>query len=259
MSHSPPIFPDLAGKSVLITGGASGIGRAAALAFAQAGGRVVIADVDEAGGVETAAQINQTGGEAIFVLADVSQSDQVKNMVAHAVQAYGRLDCAFNNAGFEGRLARTADVTEADFDRIIAVNLKGVWLCLKHELNQMLRQGSGVIVNTASVAGLVGAHSMSAYGASKHGVVGLTRAAAVEYADKEIRVNAVCPSVIDTPMARRGFAQFPQFRQNVEAANPSRRLGQPEEVVTAVLWLCSAASSFVTGAALPVDGGFTAQ
>ncbi|MFQ5436481.1 MAG: SDR family oxidoreductase, partial [Anaerolineae bacterium] len=163
------------------------------------------------------------------------------------------------NAGIEGDIVRTADVTEADFDRIMAVNVKGVWLCMKHQIPQMIAQGGGVIVNTASVAGLVGTHSMPVYGAGKHAVIGLTKSAALEYARKNIRINAVCPSVINTPMVRRGFTSFPQFVEATKRLNPMRRLGEPEEVAAAVLWLCSAEASFVNGTALTVDGGFTAQ
>ncbi|MFQ5422304.1 MAG: SDR family oxidoreductase [Anaerolineae bacterium] len=246
-------------KVVLITGGGSGIGRVTALAFAQAGARLIIADIDVAGGEETAVFIQSQGAEAIFIRTDVSQAADVEKMVQGAVRKYGRLDIAFNNAGIEGDIVRTADVTEADFDRIMAVNVKGVWLCMKHQIPQMIAQGGGVIVNTASVAGLVGTHSMPVYGAGKHAVIGLTKSAALEYARKNIRINAVCPSVINTPMVRRGFTSFPQFVEATKRLNPMRRLGEPEEVAAAVLWLCSAEASFVNGTALTVDGGFTAQ
>jgi len=249
----------LANKIALVTGGASGIGRATAVLFAQSGAKVVVADIDAAGGAETVQTIIAQGDEAFFIQADVSQSDAVQQMINETVARYGRLDCAFNNAGIEGDIRRTADVTEEDFDRIMAVNLKGVWLCLKYEIRQMLDQGGGVIVNTASVAGLVGTHSMPVYGASKHAIVGLTKSAAVEYGRKNIRINAVCPSVINTPMMQRGFTEFPQFVEATKRLNPMRRLGEPEEVAQAVLWLCSDAASFTNGAALTVDGGFTAQ
>ncbi len=249
----------LENKAVLITGGGSGIGRAAALVMARERARLAIADIDADGGQETVRLVREQGGAAVFVATDVSQAQAAAGLVERVVAEYGRLDCAFNNAGIEGELARTADITEADFDRIIAVNLKGVWLCLKYEIQQMLRQGGGAIVNTASAAGLVGTHSMSVYGASKHGVVGLTKSAAVEYAGKGIRINAVCPSVINTPMADRTFAKFPKFERGIKNMNPSHRLGEAAEVAEAVAWLCSDAASFVTGAALPIDGGFTAQ
>ena len=249
----------LTNKVTLITGAGAGIGRAAALAFAQAGARLALVDVNEEAGATTATLIREAGGEAIFVRADVRQAAEVARMVQATVAHFGRLDCAFNNAGIEGPPTRTADTPEADFDQIIAVNLKGVWLCMKYEIQQMLAQGGGVIVNTASVAGLVGAHSMPAYAASKHGVIGLTKTAAVEYARKNIRVNAVCPAVIRTAMVERALDVMPQLAEGMIAANPSRRLGEPAEVAAAVLWLCSDAASFVTGAALTIDGGLTAQ
>jgi NAD(P)-dependent dehydrogenase (short-subunit alcohol dehydrogenase family) len=249
----------LQNKVALITGGGSGIGRATAVHFANAGAQVAIADLNPTGGQETVDQITAAGGDAFFVQADVAQAADVQAMIHAVVAHYGRLDCAFNNAGIEGNPARTKDTTEADFDRIIAINLKGVWLCMKHELEQMLAQGHGVIVNTASVAGLVGAHSMPAYAASKHGVIGLTRTAAVEYARKNIRINAICPSFVQTPLVDRAFAALPGLEQGVINANPSRRLAEPHEIAQAVLWLCSDAASFVNGTALTVDGGFTAQ
>lgn len=249
----------LQNKVALITGGGSGIGRATAVLFAREGAQVVVADVNLDGAEETVQLIADEGGEAFAFQADVRRAVDVQAMVGEAVARYGRLDCAFNNAGIEGPPVRTMEVTEADFDLIMAVNLKGVWLCMKYELEQMVAQGGGAIVNTASVAGLVGAHSLPVYAASKHGVVGLTRSAAVEYGRKNIRINAVCPSVIDTPMVQRGFDLFPQFVESTVRWNPMRRLGQAGEVARAVLWLCSDAASFTNGAALTVDGGFTAQ
>jgi len=246
-------------KIALITGGGSGIGRTTAVLFAQEGAKVAVVDVNLEGAQETAQIIGDSGGHAFAFQADVSQAADVQAMVGEVVARYGRVDCAFNNAGVEGHLVRTVDVDEADFDHIIAVNLKGVWLCMKYELEQMLAQGSGTIVNTASAAGLLGSHSMSAYAASKHGVVGLTRTAATEYGRKNIRINAVCPSVIDTPMVARGFEAFPRYIEATIQLNPMRRLGQADEVARAVLWLCSDAASFTNGVALPVDGGFTAQ
>jgi NAD(P)-dependent dehydrogenase (short-subunit alcohol dehydrogenase family) len=246
-------------KVVLITGAASGIGRVTALSFAQDGALLILADIDEAGGYETQKLVAGLGAAAHFVLTDVSHTDDVAAMVQAAVDEYGRIDIAFNNAGIEGDVVRTADVTEADFDRIMAVNVKGVWLCMKHQIPQMIAQGGGAIVNTASVAGLVGTHSMPVYGASKHAIVGLTKSAALEYARKNIRINAVCPSVINTPMVQRGFTTFPQFVETTKRLNPMRRLGEPEEVAAAVLWLCSDEASFVNGSALTIDGGFTAQ
>ncbi|MCP5094013.1 MAG: SDR family oxidoreductase [Chloroflexi bacterium] len=248
-----------ANKVVMVTGGASGIGRVTALAFASEGATLILADINEAGGQETQAFIAEQGAEAIFVQADVSQSADVEGLVREAVGRYGRIDIAFNNAGIEGGIVRTADVAETDFDHIMAVNVKGVWLCMKHQIPQMIAQGGGAIVNTASVAGLVGTHSMPVYGASKHAVIGLTKSAALEYARKNIRINAVCPSVIDTPMVQRGFTTFPKFVETTTRINPMRRLGTPDEVAAAVLWLCSDEASFVNATALTIDGGFTAQ
>ncbi len=249
----------LQNKVVLVTGGASGIGRVTALALAQAGAKVAIADVNAAAGESTAQLLRERGSDALFVPTDVGDAAAVQALIYTIVAAYGRLDCAFNNAGIEGLPTRTADANEDDFDQIMRVNVKGVWLCMKYELQQMVAQGGGVIVNTASVAGLVGAHSLPIYSASKHAVVGLTKSAAVEYARKGVRVNAVCPTVIRTPMVERGLAALPQFMDVVKQSIPMRRIGEPEEVAAAVLWLCSDASRFVTGATLTIDGGFTAQ
>ena len=249
----------LQNKVVLVTGGASGIGRVTALALAHAGAKVAVADVNAAAGEEIAQLIRERQSEALFVPTDVGDAAAVQALIQTIVATYGRLDCAFNNAGIEGLPTRTADASEDDFDQIMRVNVKGVWLCMKYELQQMVAQGGGVIVNTASVAGLVGAHSLPIYSASKHAVVGLTKSAAVEYARKGVRVNAVCPTVIRTPMVERGLAALPQFMDVVKQSIPMRRIGEPEEVAAAVLWLCSDASRFVTGATLTVDGGFTAQ
>jgi NAD(P)-dependent dehydrogenase (short-subunit alcohol dehydrogenase family) len=249
----------LGGKVALVTGGGSGIGRATALAFAREGAKVVVADVVVAGGAETVARIQQVGGEATFVKTDVSQATEVEALITATVAAYGRLDCAHNNAGVEGVEALTADYPEADWDRVISINLKGVWLCMKYELPQMQRQGAGAIVNTASIAGLVGAHRMSAYVASKHAVAGLTKTAALEYAKAGIRVNAVCPGVIRTPMVERIFSRHPRAETHMTGLEPIGRLGTPEEVAAAVVWLCSDAASFVTGHTLAVDGGVVAQ
>ena len=249
----------LQNKVVLVTGGASGIGRVTALALAQAGAKVALADVDAAGGEATAKLIQEHGSEALFVRTDVGDAAAVQSLMQTIITTYGRLDCAFNNAGIEGLPTRTADASEDDFDRIMRVNVKGVWLCMKAEIQQMVAQGGGVIVNTASVAGLVGAHSLPIYSASKHAVVGLTKSAAVEYARKGVRVNAVCPTVIRTPMVERGLAALPEFMDVVKQSIPMRRIGEPEEVAAAVLWLFSDASRFVTGTTLTIDGGFTAQ
>jgi NAD(P)-dependent dehydrogenase (short-subunit alcohol dehydrogenase family) len=250
---------EFAGQVALVTGAGSGIGRASALAFARAGARVVVADVATPGGEETVRLITASGGEAHFVGADVSQPGDVEALVRQTIERYGRLDLAHNNAGIESARAATHTCTEENWDRTLAVNLKGVWLCLKYEIAAMLRQGGGAIVNTASVAGLVGLPELPAYVASKHGIVGLTKTAALEYAPRGIRVNAVCPGVIRTPMIERFAAANPQAQTELSAAEPIGRLGEPEEVAQAVLWLCSAAASFVTGSCLPVDGGWVAR
>lgn len=247
------------GKIALVTGGGSGIGRATALTFAREGAKVVVADVVVAGGEETVRLIKAAGGEASFVKADMAKAAEVEALVQKAVATYGRLDCAHNNAGIEGATGKTADYNEADWDRVISINLTGVWLCMKYEILQMLKQGGGAIVNTASDAGLLGVPQMPAYVASKHGVVGLTKTAALEYAKSGIRVNAVCPGVIKTPMVERITGQRPGRAERMTAAEPIGRMGKPEEIAEAVVWLCSEAASFVTGLPMPVDGGIAAQ
>ncbi|TAK36990.1 MAG: SDR family oxidoreductase [Chloroflexota bacterium] len=249
----------LEGKVTVVTGGGSGIGRASALAFAAEGAKVVVADVAAEGGQKTVQLVRQSGGKAIFVKADMSRSEDVKAMVDAAVETYGRLDCAHNNAGVLASIAPTADCTEEDWDRVIDINLKGVWLCLKYEIGEMLKHGAGAIVNTSSMVGLVGWPGSPAYVASKHGVAGLTRAAAVEYAKAGIRINAVCPGVIDTAMTQPIAESDPQIMAGAIALTPLGRLGRPEEVAAAVVWLCSDAASFVTGHCTSVDGGWVAQ
>ena len=250
----------LDGKAALVTGAGSGIGRATALACAREGAKIVVADRVVEGGEETVSMIKSAGGEATFVPVNVTQAAEVKAMVAAAVSAYGRIDCAHNNAGIEGVFATTADYPEEDWDRVMAVNLKGVWLCMKYEIPQMVQQGGGAIVNTASLAGLVGAKRMPAYVASKHGVAGLTKTAALEYAKSGIRVNAVCPGIIHTSMVDRMFlSRRPDLEDRLAAVEPMGRLGKPEEVAEAVVWLCSDAASFVTGHTMTVDGGIYAE
>lgn len=243
-------------KSVLITGATGGIGQATALAFARAGARLMLADLDATAGEALAAQVRALGAEAQFHKADVTQEAEVAELVAASVRAYGRLDCAFNNAGIEIETGRITDCDVSVFDRIMAVNVKGVWLCLKHQLKQMEAQGGGAIVNTASVAGLVGAPRLAAYSGSKHAVLGLTKSTAAEFAKNNIRINAVCPGVIRTAMSQRWFDKDPTMPQRLAALHPAGRLGEPEEVAAVVLWLCSPAASFVTGHAHTVDGGY---
>jgi NAD(P)-dependent dehydrogenase (short-subunit alcohol dehydrogenase family) len=243
----------------LVTGAGSGIGRAAALAFVREGAKVVVADVATEGGNETVGRIEQAGGQGLFVKADVSAAASVEDMVRTAVEQFGGLDCAFNNAGIEGEQAPTDECTEQNWDRVLSVNLKGVWLCMKYEIAYMRAHGGGAIVNAASVAGLVGFPNIPAYNASKGGVVQLTRTAALEYATDGIRVNAVCPGVIRTPMVERFLGGSPEAEAQFIAMEPVGRMGTPEEIAEAVVWLCSDGASFVTGVPLPVDGGLVAQ
>lgn len=240
-------------RVVLITGAGSGIGRGCALAFAREGARVAVADVQESAVVETVAMLRDIGGEAIPVVCDVTQSDQVAAMVARVVETWGRLDIAHNNAGISSPKARVADIAEADFDRVVAVNLKGVWLCMKYALGPMLKQGSGVIINTASALALTAVPQSAPYVSSKHALAGLTKTAALEYAKSGIRINAVCPGGIVTPLLENAGSA------SLVAIHPMGRLGTVEEIAAAVLWLASDESSFVTGILLPVDGGWVAS
>ncbi len=248
------------GKVVLITGAGSGIGRMAALAFARQGAKLVISDVNDEGGAETVAQIHALGGGAVYVHCDVAQAEQVEALLKHTVAGYGRLDCAINNAGISGNMVRRLhEIDETAFDQIIAINLKGVWLSMKYELPVLLAGGGGAIVNISSVAGLGGAPKAAAYAASKHGVIGLTRTAAVEYAKFNIRVNAICPSYTDTPMVSDFTRDDPVLDRLTQQASPMKRLGRPEEIAAAIVWLASDAASFTNGVALAVDGGLTAM
>ncbi len=244
-------------KVALVTGGSSGIGRATALAFAKNGAKVVIADWIE--NQETIDLIENLGGEAIFVKSDVSKSDDVKTLIEKTISTFGRLDFAFNNAGIEGTSAQTQDCSEENWDKTISINLKGIWLCMKYEIPEMLKIGKGAIVNCSSVAGLIGFQGLPAYVASKHGVIGLTKTAALENAKLGIRVNVVCPGVIQTPMIDRLTGQKKETIEQFIDLEPVGRFGLPEEIANTVLWLCSNEASFVTGIAMPVDGGFVAQ
>ena len=248
------IFKD---KVVVVTGSSFGIGRSTAVAFARRGAKVVLSDCVEDMGTLNA--IGEFGGEAFFVKCDVSREDDVRNMVAQAMARYGRLDFAFNNAGIEGSPAPAADCSDENWDRILAINLKGVWLCIKHEIPEMIKAGGGVIVNNASIAGLVGFPGAPAYVASKHGVVGLTKNVALDYAKEKIRINAVCPGIIHTPMIDRYTGSDPKVMQQMVVGKPMERLGQPEEIAETVVFLCSDAASFITGQAIAVDGGWTTQ
>lgn len=247
------------GKVALVTGGASGIGRATSLIFAREGAKVAVSDLNLDGCEETVAMIKKAGGEAFSVKCDVAKTSQVQAMVAEVVKKYGRLDCGFNNAGVSPAGGRLGEVPEDDWDFVIAINLTGVWLCMKYELIQMAQQGGGTIVNTASIMGLVGERRTGAYCAAKHGVVGITKTAALEYARKNIRVNAVCPGSTMTPMMMKGFERDPRMEEIYKASHPLGRLGTPEDIGEAVVWMSSDEASFVTGLALPVDGGYTAH
>ena len=249
----------LQGKVALVTGGGSGIGRATSLLLAKEGAKVMIADYVPDGAEKTVKMIRDAGGEASCIAADVSVTKQAEMIVNKTVETYGRIDCAHNNAGIEGKFADTIQCTEDNWDRVIAIDLKAVWLCMKYEIPQMLKNGGGSIVNTASIAGLLGFNNAPAYVAAKHGVVGLTRTAALEYAQKNIRVNCVCPGVIRTPMVERALDGGGLTESDVIMAEPVGRMGKPEEIAAGVLWLLSDASSFVTGHPLTIDGGWVAR
>jgi NAD(P)-dependent dehydrogenase (short-subunit alcohol dehydrogenase family) len=249
------------GRVAFVTGAASGIGRATALAFARAGAGVVVADVSEQGGQETVRMIEEAGGRAIAIRCDVTRAEDVKAALDRTIETFGRLDAAFNNAGIEQAPKATADITEEEWDRIVGIDLRGMFLCMKYEIPLMLNQGGGAIVNTSSGAGVKGFRDQAAYVAAKHGVVGLTRAAALDYAAQHIRINAVCPGIIDTPMMDRFGGGTPEGKEkeltSAAAAQPIGRAGKPEEVTETVLWLCSDTASFLVGAAIVVDGGQT--
>ncbi len=253
----------VSGKTALVTGSGAGIGRATALAFAAEGAQVVVSDINVEGGKQTVALIEAAGGQAMFHRADVSEPADVTNLVAATVKAYGRLDCACNNAGIEGKIAPLTEQTLENFDAITRINLRGTFLCLQAEITQMLKDGGGAIVNLSSVAGLVGFPGLSPYTASKHGVNGLTKNAALEYGKQGIRVNSVCPGGIDTRMldslADQATAGAQSSHQMMDPMHPIGRIGTAEEVAALIVWLCSPQASFMTGATVPVDGGFVAQ
>jgi NAD(P)-dependent dehydrogenase (short-subunit alcohol dehydrogenase family) len=249
---------ELHNRVALITGGTTGIGRDTAILFAKNGAKVVVSGRREAEGEETISLVRAAGGDGLFVKSDVSKSADVQSLIQITIEKFARLDLAFNNAGIEGQWKPIIEQSEEDWDNVIDINLKGTWLCLKYEIIQMLKQGAGgAIVNMSSVAGLMGSAGAEPYVASKHGVIGLTRTVALEYAAKGIRVNAVCPAVIETAMSDRAFAD-PQVNKRVLALHPLGRFGKPTEIAEAVLWLCSSKSSFMTGHYIVLDGGMRA-
>lgn len=246
-----------ANQVALVTGAGSGLGLATAKAFAEAGASVVLADTNEDAVFSAVEELSAKGHKALAIQCDVADDGQVEAMVERAVAGFGRLDAAYNNAGVQNVIAEAADATREDFDRVMSINLRGVWSCMKFELRQMLKQESGAIVNCSSIGGLVGGAKRGTYQASKHGVLGLTKSAALDYAAKGIRINAVCPGIIHTPMLDKMMATQADALNAMLADVPIGRLGRPEEIASAVLWLCSSAASFVIGHALAVDGGYT--
>ncbi|UFW91579.1 SDR family oxidoreductase (plasmid) [Bradyrhizobium barranii] len=250
---------DFSGQVALVTGASSGMGLATAEAFSNSGAAVVLADINEEALRATAEKLTSAGRKVLTVVCDVSDEAQVARMIERTVTHFGRLDMAFNNAGIQVPPSDAADETAENFDRVNGINLRGVWACMKHELQQMRTQGRGAIVNCSSLGGLVGLPSRAAYHASKHGVIGLTRSAAMEYAPRGIRINAICPGTINTPIVSDMLAEQADAMKEIMRDQPIGRLGESDEIAAAVLWLCSPGASFVLGVALPVDGGFTAH
>ncbi len=249
----------LEGKVAIVTGAGSGIGRATSLAFASEGARVVVADIEAEGGEETVRMVHEADGQAVFVKVDVSRAEDVETMVDKAVEAYGRLDCAFNNAGISPPPVSISRCPQDSWEKVITINLTGVFLCMKYELPKMLKSGGGSIVNTSSVLGLFGDGGHPAYAASKHGILGLTKTAAIQYAKTGIRINAVCPGIIRTPSSERSFAGHPDLQAKMIGMQPMDRFGEADEVAKAVVWLCTDEASFITGHPLPVDGGYSSM
>ncbi|MBT3479187.1 MAG: glucose 1-dehydrogenase [Candidatus Marinimicrobia bacterium] len=247
-------------KVVLVTGAGSGIGRQTAITFAKDGAKVIVSDINANAGQTTVDEIIANGANAIFVQMDVSKSEEVKSGIARGIQYFGRLDCAVNNAGIGGRLAPTADIHTADWDKVLAVNLTGVWNCMKYEIPHMLKlESQCAIVNVSSIAGLVGMKRNAPYTASKHGVIGLTKSAALEYANNNLRINAVCPAFTDTAMLDEMSIEKPDLKEKLHQGIPMNRLGNPQEIADAILYLCSDKASFITGHAMPLDGGLSIQ
>lgn len=253
------MYKEFKDKVVSITGASFGIGKATALTFANEGAKLVLSDIQDKEGEALAEEIRKKGNECIYVHCDISKPAEVQKMVSEAVKEFGRLDIAYNNAGIEGEMGFTADSSEGNFDRVIGINLKGVWACMKYEIPEMLKNNKGVIVNCSSIAGVIGSQGLPVYVASKHGVNGLTKNAALEYAKQGIRVNSVCPAGVHTPMLERIVQSSPGLGEQLDAMHPIGRAANAEEIADAVLYLCSDRASFVTGHELLVDGGYTAQ